>query len=98
MRNKRLMAFFSVIASMVFVFSFMTQVSALDNKYTIDDMGMSVKIPKSFTVITRDTMREDEALVAAGIDYDEIMTAFLANICFLGLCGIQYWKNKSINL
>lgn len=83
MRNKRLKTFFSVIASIVFVFSSMTQVSALDNKYTIDDMGMSVKIPKSFTVITRDTMREDEALVAAGIDYDEIMTAFLAANIYL---------------
>lgn len=55
-----------------------TQAAALDDQYRFDDFGMSLKVPKSYEVITRDTKRGDEVFAQNSLDYDEIMTAFKA--------------------
>lgn len=51
-------------------------VGALDDSYRIDELGMSLKIPKEYVVITRETERGDEAFSKLNRDYDETMTAF----------------------
>lgn len=57
---------------------FVLPAAALDATYTFSDFGMSVKFPKEFNVITRDTNRTDPVFEAIGLDYDQTMTAFHA--------------------
>ena len=57
--------------------------SALDDKYRFDDLGMTVKIPKNYYVITRDSSRDDEVFQTLSMDYDETITAFKAANIYL---------------
>ena len=50
--------------------------AALDDTYRFDELGFSVKIPKSFYVITVNAERNDAVFDEFGLDYDETMTAF----------------------
>lgn len=65
------------------VFGFAIHASALDDTYRFDSLGMSVKFPKSYDVITLDTPRGDEVFKKVDLDYDETMTAFKAADIYL---------------
>ena len=64
---------------MISVFS----VSAIDNKYYLSDLKMTVRIPNQYYTVTRDSDRDDENFKALGLDYDETMTAFYAANIYL---------------
>ena len=72
-----------IAAALIMLFSFAAPASALDDTFRFDDFGMSVKIPKSYYVVTRDSQREDDVFSALRLDYDEIMTAFHAAEIYL---------------
>ena len=57
--------------------------AAIDDTYRFEDLGMSLKLPKSYLVITRDTERADDVFSKVGLDYDETMTAFNAANIYL---------------
>ena len=71
--SKIIIAVLAVTALFVF---FVFRASALDDKYTFSDIGMSLKIPKTYTVVTKDMERDDPAFTEAGLDYDQTITAF----------------------
>ena len=73
----------AVLAVTALVVCLVIQASALDDKYTFGDVGMSLKIPKTFTVVTKDTEKTDPAFAEAGLDYDETITAFNAAHIYL---------------
>ena len=73
----------SMITVVALILCFVVSASALDDKYTFDDIGMSVKIPKNLIVITKDSEKTDEAFSKAGLDYDETITAFNAAHIYL---------------
>lgn len=80
----RLARIAAVLTAMaVLVFAFCIRTAALDDTYTFDEPGMSVKFPKSFHVITRQTPRGDEVFSTVDLDYDETMTAFHAANIYL---------------
>lgn len=83
MRTKfiRTIAMLLLIAAVVL--SFTIPASALDNTYRFDSLEMSVKLPKSYDVITLDTPRGDEVFEKVDLDYDETMTAFRAANIYL---------------
>ena len=81
MCKKYFSALVSAFLCIVLLLSCSVSVAALDDKYTIDELKMSIKVPKEYIVITRDTEREDESFASLSLDYDETMTAFsTANI------------------
>lgn len=74
----------AVLAALVLLLSaFVIHASALDDTYRFDSFGMSLKLPKSDYVITRDTPRGDEVFSMTKLDYDETMTAFKAANIYL---------------
>lgn len=83
MRKVFLRAFVSIFVALVLVMSCCVSVFALDDKYTIKELGMSIKIPKEYMVITRELERDDEVFSALNLDYDETMTAFSAADIYL---------------
>lgn len=83
MRKRLFSALLSVAICCVLVVFSVLSVSALDNKYVCDELGISIKIPKEYTVITRESEREDAAFTELGLDYDETMTAFAAANIYL---------------
>lgn len=83
MRKKLTRAFLSMMMLIVILFCTMAPVSALDDKYTFDELGMSVKVSKNYNVITRDSDRSDEVFTTLNLDYDETMTAFKAANIYL---------------
>ena len=83
MRKKLFRALLSVALCCVLVAFTALSVSALDNKYVCDELGISIKIPKEYTVISRESEREDLAFTQLKLDYDETMTAFAAANIYL---------------
>lgn len=77
----RIIAMLLLVAAAVFGFAI--PASALDNTYRFDSLEMSVKLPKSYDVITPDTPRGDEVFEKVDLDYDETMTAFRAANIYL---------------
>jgi len=75
-RFTRLVA--ALFAAVIMLCCFALPASALDDTYTFDEFGMSIKFPKNFYVITRDTPRGDSVFEAVDLGYDETMTAFHA--------------------
>ena len=71
-------ALVSALLCVVLLLSFSFSAFALDDKYTIDELGMSIKIPKEYIVITRSTEAGDDAFKQLNLDYNETMTAFSA--------------------
>ena len=71
----------AVAAAMIF--GLCIHAAALDDTYTFDDLGMSIKFPKSDYVITRQSERSDEVFSQVDLDYDETMTAFHAANIYL---------------
>lgn len=78
MYKKVCSALVSAMLCVVLTLSFSFSAVALDDKYTIDELGMSIKVPKEYAVITRSTEADDEAFVTLKLDYNETMTAFSA--------------------
>ena len=70
-----------MIVTMLFVFA--VPAAALDDTYSFDSLGLSIKFPKSDYVITLDTPRDDAVFAAVNLDYDETMTAFKAADIYL---------------
>ncbi len=83
MRKKGLSAILSVVLCVVIILCCGVSASALDDKYTIDELGLSIKIPKKYFVVTRTLERDDEVFSQLKLDYDETMTAFSAADIYL---------------
>ena len=75
-RLTRLVA--ALFAAAIMLCCFALPASALDDTYTFDEFGMSIRFPKNYYVITRDTPRGDAVFEAVDLGYDETMTAFHA--------------------
>ncbi len=76
-------ALVTILLMVCFLFSLTFSVAALDNKYTIDELKLSIKIPKDYTVITRTLQSDDDAFSKLNLDYTETMTAFSAADIYL---------------
>lgn len=83
MRKRFISALLSAVLCCVLLSLSVLSSSALDDKYVMEELGMSIKIPKEYTVITRESEREDEAFSTLSLDYDETMTAFSAAHIYL---------------
>ncbi len=83
MRKNVFTSLFALVVCVVLLMCSVVCASALDDKYTIDELGLSIKIPKEYTVITRTTQKGDEAFKTLKLDYDETMTAFSAANIYL---------------
>lgn len=76
-----------IVMSAVLMLSFSFSAFALDDKYTIDELGMSIKVPKEYVVVTRSTGADDEAFAKLNLDYNETMTAFSAANIYMQATG-----------
>lgn len=83
MRKRFFSAILAISLCVYIAFCGCIGVFALDDKYTIDELGLSIKIPKEYIVITRTLERDDEAFSKLVLDYDETMTAFSAAHVYL---------------
>ena len=83
MRKRPLIAFSSLLVCLFVIFCSVLSVGAIDDKYTIDELGLSIKLPKEYTVVTRTTESGDEAFKKLNLDYNETMTAFTAANIYL---------------
>ncbi len=83
MRKRYFSALVSVLICCVLVACCVFSAGALEDKYDIDELGMSLKIPKEYFVLTRETESTDEAFKELELDYDETMTAFSAANIYL---------------
>lgn len=70
---RRIAAFLSAL-SMLFILALQT--AALDDKYRFDELKMSVRVPKDYYVVTRNSDSDDDVFKELGLDYDETMIAF----------------------
>lgn len=82
MKN-RFFSILTVAVAVTVMFLSAVSVSAIDDKYYITDLKMTVRLPNDYYVITRDTENGDEDLTALNLDYDETMTAFRAADIYL---------------
>ncbi|MBR2714681.1 MAG: hypothetical protein IKB73_00545 [Ruminococcus sp.] len=73
----------AVIISCFLIFASVISVGAIDEKYKIDELGLSLKVPKEYTTITRTTEESNEAFKTLSLDYNETMTAFYAADIYL---------------
>lgn len=83
MQKKSLNIILSTFVCLVLSFCSVFSVGAIDDKYEIDELGLSIKLPREYSVITRTTPAEDEAFKKLGLDYNETMTAFSAAHIYL---------------
>ncbi len=83
MQKKLINSLLSLVVCCVLVLMSTVSAFALDDKYDIDELGMTIKIPKEYLVITRTLERDDEVFKTLGLDYDETMTAFTAANIYL---------------
>ena len=83
MKKRFCRAFVSFLLAAVFVLCMAFGAAALDDKYRFEDFGISVKVPKNYYVITRESSRDDEVFKKYSLDYDETMTAFKAADIYL---------------
>lgn len=56
---------------------------ALDATYNVEELGLSLKIPREYIAITRHTEQGAEEMEKLGLDFDETMTALSAADIFL---------------
>ncbi len=83
MRKNVFTSLFALVVCIMLLMCSVVCASALDDKYTIDELGLSIKLPKEYSVITRTTQKGDEAFKTLKLDYDETMTAFSAANIYL---------------
>ncbi len=83
MRKKSLAKIISLVLCCIIVAFSVFSVGAIDDTYTIDELGMSLKIPKEYTVVTRTLDKNDEAFSKLSLDYDDTMNAFYLDHIYL---------------
>lgn len=84
MRIRRIgVIFLLFVMTFAMLFATSLQTSALENKYYIDQLQMSIKLPKDYNVVTINSERDDEVFSTLSLDYDETMTAFYAANIYL---------------
>ncbi len=83
MRKRLFSSLLSLVVCCVLIVLSTVSTFALDDKYDIDELGMTIKIPKEYLVITRTLERDDEVFKTLGLDFDETMTAFSAANIYL---------------
>ena len=76
MHGKRFRAAAALLLVVMMIGFSAIQAAALDDTYSFDELGFSVKVPKDNYVITADTPRGDPVFNTLGLDYDETMLAF----------------------
>lgn len=76
MQRKCVSSVLSFFVCIVVLFCSILPAVALDDKYEIDELGMSLKIPKEYYVITRDSAQTDAVFSELSLDYSDTMTAF----------------------
>lgn len=83
MRKAFISKFACLVMCVAVIMCSVFSVTALDDSYRIDELGMTLKIPKEYTVITRSTDKADPAFSRLSLDYDETMTAFYLDHVYL---------------
>ena len=76
MRARLLRLVAIIAAAVMLIFVSVISAAAMDDTYRFEDLGMSLKLPKSYSVITRDTPRDDKVFSEVNLNYDDTMTAF----------------------
>ena len=75
MRKKIILIPVSIIICMIILMCSVFCAGALDDIYNIDELGLSVKIPKEYTVVTRNTDKGDSAFSELSLSYDDLEKA-----------------------
>lgn len=83
MHKKSFRNIFSLLVCVVLLLCSIFSVGAIDDKYEINELGLSIKLPKEYSVITTTTAQDDEVFSKLGLDYNETMTAFSAAHIYL---------------
>lgn len=66
----------ALLTALMILFVSALETAALDDKYRFDELKMSVRVPKDYYVVTRDSDSGDAVFSELNLDYDETMTAF----------------------
>lgn len=83
MHKKSFRNIFSLMICIVLLLCSIFSVGAIDDKYDINELGLSIKLPREYSVITRTTPQDDEVFSKLSLDYNETMTAFTAAHIYL---------------
>lgn len=83
MRQRIVRTAAAVLLVLVVLLISVIHAAALDDTYSFSQIGMSIKFPKEFNVITINTARGDEVFEKVNLDYDETMIAFKAADIYL---------------
>lgn len=62
---------------------------AANHEYTVDEIGISIKLPDSFYVFTRDTLPDDEKFASLGISHEGMMSLFENESIYLEAMNAQ---------
>lgn len=93
MHKKSFINVFSLFVCVVLLLCSIFSVGAIDDKYEISELGLSIKLPREYSVITRTTPQDDEVFSQLSLDYNETMTAFnAAHIYLQGVSEDQILK------
>ena len=82
-RMKRIRLVICTLLAVLIVSMSVLSVSAIDEKYYLKDLGMTVRLPNSYYTITRETQKDDPVFRVLNVGYDETMTAFHAAEIYL---------------
>lgn len=74
--KRTLRVLLSLSAVLLILFGIAAPAHALDDTYRFDSFGMSLKISKSYYVITRDTPESDSVFTTLNLDYRQTMSLF----------------------
>ena len=74
--KKRLMALLTAAFALLMLFVSALPAAALDDTYRFNGLGMSVRISKSYYVITRDTPADDAVFTTLNLNYRDTMRLF----------------------
>ncbi len=74
--------FVSVLLAVVMVMTLAVTAFAA-KRYTVDELGISLSIPDSYYVITRNSTADDPAFTELGLNYDSIMDAMISGGVYL---------------
>lgn len=80
------------------LFSLLFPAGAIDNSYYISQIGLTVKVPVEFTVITRDTEKDDKAFLDLSLDYDDTMKTFKESDIYLQGIDIENQLTLTITM
>lgn len=83
MHKKSFRNILSLLVCILLLLCSIFSVGAIDDKYEISELDLSVKLPREYSVITRTTPENDEVFSKLSLDYNETMTAFTAAHIYL---------------